>query len=309
MKLSDLMLMVRDEVRDSAGSLYTDAIIARAVNNAQRKAFRLRAQEDRAFYNLDIALTALRARQVHSDVFRWSLPFYTWRVVAVYESASSSTTRGSLVEPAQSLEHVGWNLYAGRELEVRGIYTAAPALSVQILKEPAPLSKGTLPDQTGITGDDLRLASYSSLTDFPMPPEVDRYANSIIEITGAVNDAATGQIRKISGYRPNSVTSVRYPEITVVDGWESIPASGQTYDMHAETDESATDLLVLEAAHDVYRGGGAVGPAELVRQKIQQVELEYRQSVTPMDDHGMHAWGSLAPSGFRRSDPDRSPRY
>ena len=291
-RLTRAIELVRTEVNDPDAKQYNDAEIARALHQAQLHIFRIQVQEDRSYHNCEVQLAGSKARAIHTNVLRYPLPIWVARVSHVFRSSAAAEYRGAWLKPALGVDQAGWSLFAGGQLEVRGL-PAAEDLTMYGTKEPPRLTSGMLPDQTGVASNEIRMPSAEAAT-MPYEDVYEKYLNTPLEIIGAAGadpEVRSGQVRRVIGIgRPTLEYGAVHVTMTVDADWDETPLEGDEVDMHFETPDAGSDLMILEAAGYIYRSRGAYDAHAQIFQTARNAEMNFREFCQPRDDHMEHAF-------------------
>lgn len=296
MRLSDLILEVRDIASVLTANRWADKDVARFLNAQQRSLVRKAVEVNQAFHNHTFQLAATVGRVKHSDIIAYRLPPWVMKVAAVrYGSTTPTAEAQQLVIPRadQSWAFGGgcWRWSANHELELVG-FSVAQALELEVAKVPALMTKGTLPDPSipGVIGaNQMRLDSDASVDalNFPHESVADSYAGSLFEITGPAS-SRKGQILRCIASQHNQGTSNVQTILTMDANWTTVPATSDTYEMHAEIQTEHCRLLTLLAARALLaqernvQGIAAYGP------EIAEQWSLYIQHVSERDQAGPH---------------------
>lgn len=246
MKLSSIITEIRDHVEDRTTNRWGDAQLTRTIHTQTMKLVRRMVDVDENYSNVRISLDKSVATAVKTDMQFYTLPPWTYKVVSVREGTTSNTTQGRVVPKAQKLSNLqGWRMGAGTEL-VLSRYGNALDLDIEIAKVPARLTLGTLPDQTGMAANQLRMDTDSSSDAATYPHETapNSYAGAVVEVV------ETGEILRctLSEHRQD-YSGTPYTVLTFREDWMTAPVAGNTYEMHcAEINDTHMRYLTLLCA-------------------------------------------------------------
>lgn len=254
MKLTDIADQVRLAVEDKSARKWADAEIIRQVDVQIGRIARRLVDVDEDYLSVRLDLDATSAITRHANVFTYKLPRWCLKVAQVRERATTNQARGRLLRKVYKFDtdESGWRYTDKNAISLEG-WSVAPDLSLVIGKRPARLTKGTLPDQSGLNLNQLRLDADTS-TDaliFAHEKEANSYAGSMVEIGGvdSISHVVSGQVRHAASSAHLQVLgSALYTVLTFEEDWTVAPVAGDTYELHAEVPEEHMRLIVLLTA-------------------------------------------------------------
>lgn len=262
MILTELIAKIREEVDDPApGKKHTDAVLASRIYDQTNAMVRRLTEINEKYHNYYLTLDAADARQVASDSWEYSLPRFIAKITGVRPAQDSLTSPRMRpiphVDENRDEASPGWDFAGLHSLRLHR-FGEAQTLEIQVAKNPARLTLGSLPDQSGLATNQLRMDSpgtsgNTNAATYPHEREADAYANSVIEIVGTATTLhpVESQIRVVKSSLPSEALvgyAERFTVLTLDADWDEAPVEGDTYEMHAEVPDEHLRLLVLLVA-------------------------------------------------------------
>ena len=309
MNLTDITALVRDLLKDPDGTTWSDAEIARYLSYAQRRMFKWTCHHDKTYYNARINLLAANARQVHANTWEYDLPRMTHSVVSVYKTTGTTARKKGKIPVGNPRDtRPGWSFGASKVFRLAG-FGSAEDLTLEVCKMPARLSKGTCPAAGTSSTLVLQVDDSSFVYDEEVEPNA--YFNSIFELTGPVTTGPdrdpTGQVRRAlsSSRAQEAATTNVQTTVTVETAFGVAPAANDTYEMHAEVDDSNIDYLVLLATMKAFQTRHTVGGIAAIEGDLADEEKRFVAAVRERQSQEPLQWNMGESEGFEE-DPDRA---
>lgn len=285
MLLSLVLDKLRNELSDPDGDDWSDTELSSILSDQQLIMVRRQVTIDENYHNHRFTLLGANATQVSGDVYRYRLPRWCMRIVDMRLAQTGVTdSRKRELKPIDKYSGgYGWMFWGAHSIEVRG-YASAEDIEVFCAKRPARLTKGTLPDQAGLSGSNqLRLDRDGSADALihPHETEADSYVNGIFQITGVdvpASHIVSGQLAVCTASVHNQNTGgVLYTVLTLDRDWSVAPTTADTYEMHVEVGDEHMRLLVLLAARAAWIRKGNL---DEVRASEGEVAQEWREFIS-----------------------------
>lgn len=289
MRLSQIITKLREELTDPSTSTnvdWSDAELVGVLTDQVLIMVRRQVAIDEAYHNHRFALTAASAVQRSSNIWAYRLPHWCPKVVEVrFGQDSGLDPRQRVLRQRDKFGGAGWRYSGRREIEVEGIATAED-LEVWCAKRPARLTKGTLPTQTGMASNQLRLDADTSADALLYPHETvaDSYVNAVVELTGVntVGHIVGGQVNTVvSSLHLQNEAGTLYTVLTFRDAWTVLPVSLDTYEMHPEIDDEHLRLLILLCARACWTRRGNKDEVRASELELHQEWAEFQRHMEP----------------------------
>lgn len=265
----------------------------RALNDMQRSLVRMMAERDQNYITHRFTLSSSAARTVHGDEYAFRLPSWVLKVVGVRES---TTTQGARLEylpkAAKFGGSSGWNLTAQNEISF--FRTGQPrSWIVECAKLPALMTRGTLPAQTAMATNQMRLdADPATTSDYPHETVQNAYSGALFEITGPVS-ARVGQLLRCATSVHDQSTAGTV--LTMEEAWTTQPAVSDTYESHSEIQDQHINLLVLKAAQRLFAQAGNLTMLSAIAPELSE---EYGAFVRSIESRDVQEPYFIQPSPF-----------
>lgn len=289
MILSRAIAKVREIIDDPVGEKWSDAFVASQLHEQLMALFRKATEIDERYHNLAMTIAASTASQQASNVWEYKLPTWVSKVIEVRRAQSGGVTtpRRNVIPKITRVERgQGWEfsqLYGFRLVD----FATAIDLDLLVTKRPAQLTRGTLPDQTGMSTTQLRLDADTSAEAllYPHETETSGYANAIIEITGTNNVSRQpgGQRRRVLSSTHLQVlgSASLHTVVTLDRTWTVQPAAGDTYELHVELPEEHLRLLHLMVARACFEREGNTDEIRAQQQETYELQEAYVNHIRP----------------------------
>jgi hypothetical protein len=304
MKLSTLITDVKLAVDNSTSSRWSDADCARKLNSHIHTVVRKLSELDEGYMNYQFNLLGASAVQRYSNEWVYTLPRWVMKVVEVREKANATDLRGRVYPVLTKFQRgtTGWQFISSTKLLLKG-YSTAPDLTLDCVKLPALLTRGTLPAQTGgsptpsttIVRLDLDTSAEALL--YPHETEPNGYAGALFEFTGVSTSShiVGGQLRECVGsqHLVDNGSAVLYTLVSFEDALTVQPAASDTYEMHAQIGDEHLRLVVLLAARDLLGIEQNTDGVRIVSQELAEQWQLFREHAQRRQIQEPHVMGQL----------------
>lgn len=289
MRLSQIVTKLREELSDPASSTNVDWSTAELVGVLSDQVLvmvRRQVAIDEAYHNHRFTLLAANATQRSSNIWAYILPHWCPRIVQVrFAQDSALDPEQRALRQRDKFGGIGWRYSGRREIEVNGIATAED-IEVWCAKRPARLTLGTLPTQTGMASNQLRLDADTSADALIYPHETvpNSYANAVVELTGvnAVGHLVGGQVNTVvSSLHLQNEAGTLYTVLTMRSAWSVVPVAADTYESHPEIDDEHLRLLILLAARTCWTRKGNKDEVRASEMELHQEWAEFQRHMEP----------------------------
>lgn len=304
MRLSEIINQVRVGLKDTRATRknFEDADLARFVNEAIRSAARTMIEADSSYCNHTLELSSSSAVLKSRGRYEYRLPRWVMNVTEVRITPTSSQQVGERLERMKSRDYFdGW-MYERTNL-LRLHRSEAEDLTLQVAKLPARLTLGTLPDQTGVGTNEVRLDLDSAATTYPHETEANAYANGVFEITTAAK--AGTFLYGASSSAGNNDLSDYYTRVTM----DAAPgtATGDTYEMHSEIPDEHMRYVILMATLKALQLEANQDSIQALMPELSEEARRFKEALQPRQTDGPISWstpGEAEP--YARFDLDRN---
>ncbi len=323
MKLSEIESRVREVLDDNASGKYTSREIGSRISDQSDAMFRKLTEINEKYHNKWVSLPGANARQVAADVWEYDIPRWVSKITQVRRAQESVTSRrkgviNNISDAPDETVVQGWDFSGLLTLRLHR-FSKAEDLDVAVAKRPAKLTRGSLPTQSGLAANELRMDAPDSATavDFPQETELDAYANSVVEIVSQNTGThpVEGQIRVVTSSAPNqTVTGVsgNFTVLTLNRDWDEIPEESDAYETHAEIPDEHMRLLVLLVARSSFAQKGNTDEIRAIMDELHEQWAAFRMHFRPRQYQRptvMKEDVVVASGDPLRRDPDRFPSW
>lgn len=295
MKLTECFINIRDITHDTQGSTWSNQFVARAIDFAVRLMFRAQVEADPSYHNFEFNLDDLDGRQLHSDLYEWTLPPWVYRITKVRRQATTTEIPGPNVFPKDFLSNrPGFNLINPRTIIVKGLKETKD-YTLNVAKIPSRLHAGACPADAP-SATTMLTVNHSAIAATAYPFEIDTnwYANGVFEMTGVAGTGRdpVGQLRVCtasSRVQDGSTANYR-TQLTFAQNWTENPDSADTYEMHPEVKDSDLNYLFLLAAQQCFRQQRVLDGLESIGGAIAEERRKFMSSIRPVQDMEPAFW-------------------
>lgn len=292
MKLSSILLAVRDLVNDPSAKYWSDVEITRWVNQHVRALFRQRVNADPSYgmHRLDIAGdNAETLQQINERRYAYFFPSWVYKIRMVRETKAIGEPQGGVIPPlGYGRPGHGWHFAGSRHIELYG-YSSAPDITIDVAKIPALLHQGVASKSSPYTGLYLDYPERSGF-DYDFENEVGSYDGALFEVTSGA-DASRNPRRSVSAVRSSEITwdastgawLTYCSQVRPV--FSGIVSAGDTYEMHAELDAAHMNYLYLLTAQSLFQKTNNVEGIMGLQAAIGAELTQFVDGIQPRQDY------------------------
>ncbi len=292
MKLSEIILTVRDLVNDPSSKYWSDVEITRWVNQHVRALFRQRVNADPSYgmHRLDISGSDAEAfEQVNARRFAYFFPSWVYKIRMVRETKGIGEEQGGLIPPlGYARPGFGWHFAGNRHIEIYG-YDRAPDITLDVAKVPALLHQGVASKTSAYTAIYLDYPERVGF-DYPFETEEGAYDGALIEITSGA-DATRDPRKSVATVRSTSSVwdSGTSSWLTHCDSVRPIFSgtvqAGDSYELHAEIDNAHMNYLCLLVAQSLFQRTNNVEGIMGIQASLGLERAEFIDGIQPRQDY------------------------
>lgn len=314
MRVSQLVLRLRDRLDEATANLYSDIELVRYLDESVQDLFRLQAQHDESYHNTEHDLLAANSRSLQSNVVLHDLPTWVHKITSVRLLTADSENRGLNV-PARTMHNQDgsfWAWHGMNRIMVRG-NRGDEDLTMEVSKMPAPMNGGTLvaPDTLTFSTTSIHYDQTSATESlYEDVFEDDIYKNSLVEFTGtdSGSHAISGSLTRVSASSVSFDTDALFTSLTFDTAVSATPVAGDTWEMHAEVPTSSSGYLIAVAAHKAFIRKSNYEAIAALAADLERERARFIEAVTPRQDQVLNFAGMWTDTLMDR-DLDRDDRW
>lgn len=309
MRLSELFANTSLGLDNVTSRKWSEAMIVANLNVQLRSLVRQLTLLDQGYHNHVFQLSKDAAVQKHAGRWSYRMPAWVMKVSLVREGRPSDEGEGRVIAVRQKFHNAGDTWMPGGNLELLYFGSQAIDLEIQCAKLPARMRRGTLPDQTGMAANEIRLdANVASPQVFQPEHIADSYGGGIFELTGV--DTLT---RTVAGQMRRGLTSAHgvllagpnthHAEVTVDADWTLAPVEDDTYEMHAEIQDEHLRLLELMSIRSLLAQERNVDGIRAYEGEVREQMALFNQHVSQRDVQTPKIALESIPTGYELEPP------
>ena len=290
MRLSLVLSDIRDLIGDQSVDDWTDVELVRYINLHTQSRVRKMTEIDEGYHNCELHLSKDDARQMAASTWEYTIPSWVMKITMVRKDPLDVTASSQRIFfPGNKYElTTGWRYNELNGLRFQRMSEAEDIL-ISAMKRPALCTMATLPDQTGMGRDQMRLDSEVTTT-FPQEGIEDSYINGRFELTGvsSVGRAVRGQYRRCIKSEhgclftdPETKVPQPYTVLTFNQDWDEPPMENDTYEMHPEIPDEHMRLIVLDVARTAWMKKGNSDEIRAMASEYQEQMLSFISHIRP----------------------------
>lgn len=314
MRVSQLVLRLRDRLDETTANTYTDVELVRYLDESVMDLFRLQVQHDESYHNCEHDIVAtVDGREVNNDIWLYDLPTWVHKITSVRVQEAAGDNRGLNI-PARTMHNIDGTFWAWNgfnRIMVHGT-RAGEDLTIECSKVPAPMNGGTLvtPDTLVFSTTSIHFDQTSATESlYESVFETDMYKNSLVEFTGldSGSHAITGSLVRVESSSVSYDTDAIFTTMNFDKAVSATPTALDSWEMHSEVPTSSSGYMIALAAHKAFiRKSNFEAIAALVPD-LERERNRFIEAVTPRQDQVLpYAGMSADPLYDRDLDRDES---
>lgn len=275
MRLSELIEAVRHRVNDADRKYNTDPEITAWLNRHQRSLIRRKVEADLSYADQPVNISASdssRVEQIFTDVWRYYLPSWVYRVRRVMELSGTTILR--------ELQHGQWVWSSNRSIDIKS--TAALNLRIGVAKVPALMRPLTVASSSTLNSEVVVAKEDGT---YPFETEDGCMLGAQLELTSSESGRdPRGGVHVVVSQRGDVVDGAPVWILGVRPLLADLPAKGDIIQMHSEIEDVHAIYLINLVAHDIFQRKQNMTALSNMRPELDKCERDFIVGLQPRTD-------------------------